>query len=253
MSCRLAMPLALTMLSLAVPSLAQPAVGPESDIMPAGLAQDSIEINVNFTGSTIVMFASTPQPENATSGLAVALIGPPLPQAMVQRTEGGEKMINFASAPAVFAVGAEAQVLVSAEREAFQRAGLDPAGALHPPVSLLTSPNLAVWRDAFVTLKKQQGLYIDDAADIRRFPGGLSRATITLPANAPPGAYRVRAVAFRDGQPVGETDQTLLLQRTGLEATLFDLSSQHGVVYGIIAVLLGCLVGGAAAWLGRKS
>jgi uncharacterized protein (TIGR02186 family) len=253
MSLRLALPLSLTLLSLTVPSMAQPGLGQESVLMPAGLAQDSIEINVNFTGSTIVLFASTPQPENATSGLAVALIGPPLPQAMVQRTQGGERTIDFASAPAVFAVGAEAQVLVSAEREALERAGLDPAGALQPSDSLLTSPNLPVWRDAFVTLKKQQGLYIDDAADIRRFPGGLSRATITLPANAPPGEYRVRAVAFRNGQPVGATDQTLLLQRTGLEATLFDLSSQHGVVYGIVAVLLGCLVGGAAAWLGRKS
>jgi len=51
---------------------------------------------------------------------------------------------------------------------------------------------------------------------------------------------------------VGETDQTLMLARSGLDETLFDLSRQHGLVYGFVAVLLGALVGGIGAWFGRK-
>ena len=110
-----------------------------------------------------------------------------------------------------------------------------------------------MWRDAFVELKVEEGLYTLDAAEIRRFDGGLHRATISLPINSPPGEYRVRAVAFRNGEPVGETVQTLTLERSGLEETLFDLSRQHGLVYGIVAVMLGCAVGGIGAWFGRKS
>jgi hypothetical protein len=51
---------------------------------------------------------------------------------------------------------------------------------------------------------------------------------------------------------VGESRQNFTLARTGLDETLFDLSQQHGLIYGFVAVLLGALVGGVAAWLGRK-
>ena len=87
---------------------------------------------------------------------------------------------------------------------------------------------------------------------IERLDGGLRRARIALPLNAPPGEYRIRAVAFRNGVPVGESEQVLTLVRSGLDATLFDLSRQHGFIYGFVAVLLGVGVGGIAAWFGRK-
>jgi hypothetical protein len=62
----------------------------------------------------------------------------------------------------------------------------------------------------------------------------------------------VRAVAFRDGRVVGEARQNFTLARTGLDETLFDLSRQHGLIYGFVAVLLGVVAGGIGAWFGRK-
>jgi uncharacterized protein (TIGR02186 family) len=233
-------------------ALAQPRPG-DRPFMPAGLAEESIQVTVNFTGSRVVLFANTPQPENETSGLAVALIGPSTAQKLIRRTAAGEQVIEFVSVPSVFAVGAEPQVSASVDREVMARVGLDPASAAQPRADQLTAPDLPVWRDAFVELKVEEGLYALDAAEIRRFDGGLHRATIDLPINSPPGQYRVRAVAFRNGEPVGETNQMLTLERSGLEETLFDLSRQHGLVYGIVAVMLGCLVGGVGAWFGRKS
>jgi len=234
-------------------ALAQPRPSADRPFMPAGLAEESIQVTVNFTGSRVVLFANTPQPENETSGLAIALIGPSTSQKLIRRTAGGEQVIEFVSAPTVFAVGAEPQVSASVNREVMARVGLDPAAAAQPSAGQLTAPDLPAWREAFVELKEQEGLYVLDAAEIRRFDGGLHRATIALPINAPPGEYRVRAVAFRNGEPVGETDQMLTLERSGLEETLFDLSRQHGLVYGFVAVLLGAVVGGIGAWYGRKS
>ncbi len=228
-------------------ALAQPRPAADRPFIPAGLAEE------NFTGSRVVLFANTPQPENETSGLAIALIGPSTAQKLVRRTAGGEQVFEFVSAPTVFAVGAEPQVAASVNREVLARVGLDPAAAAQPSADKLTAPDLPAWRDAFVALKEEEGLYVLNAAEIRRFDGGLHRATIALPINSPPGEYRVRAVAFRNGEPVGETDQTLTLERSGLEETLFDLSRQHGLVYGFVAVLLGAVVGGIGAWFGRKS
>lgn len=252
---RLAIPCYMLGAALAVGgmALAQPRPPADRPFMPAGLAEETIQVTVNFTGSRIVLFANTPQPENETSGLAVALIGPSASQKLIRRTAAGDQVIEFVSAPTVFAVGAEPQVTASVAREVMARVGLDPAAAAQPSAGQLTAPDLPAWRDAFVELKEVEGLYVLDAAEIRRFDGGLHRATIALPINSPPGQYRVRAVAFRNGEPVGETVQTLTLERSGLEETLFDLSRQHGLVYGIVAVMLGCAVGGIGAWFGRKS
>jgi len=241
------------MLATGSSAIAQPATSGDRPFMPAGLAQESIEVTVNFTGSRVVLFANTPQPENETSGLAVALIGPTISQKVIRRTSAGEEVIEFVSAPSVFAVGSEPQVKSTVLPETLARVGLDPGASAQPRADLLTSPDLPAWRAAYVDIMEDEGLYVLDAAQIRRFDGGLHRATITLPINAPPGEYRVRAVAFRNGEAVGETDQTLTLARSGLEATLFDLSRQHGLVYGFVAVLLGALVGGVGAWFGRKS
>jgi uncharacterized protein (TIGR02186 family) len=239
-------------LLIAGAALAQSRAPADRPFMPAGLAEDSIEVTVNFTGSRVVLFANTPQPENETSGLAVALIGPITAQKMIRRTATGEQVIEFISAPTVFAVGAEPQLAASVLPETLARVGLDPGASAQPRADQLISPDLPAWRAAFVDLKREEGLYVLNAADIKRFDGGLHRATISLPLNAPPGEYRVRAVAFRNGVPVGETDQPLVLARSGLEETLFDLSRQHGLVYGFVAVLLGACVGGIGAWFGRK-
>ncbi|MDP3494690.1 MAG: TIGR02186 family protein [Hyphomonadaceae bacterium] len=231
---------------------AQRIEGADRPFMAAGLAENIVEVTVNYSGSRIVLFATAPQPENETSGMAVALIGPMAPQKMIHRTARGDQTIEFVAAPLVFAVGAEPQVATSVAPEVMIEAGLNAQASAMPRSNQLLSPELAAWRAAFVDLKMQQGLYSFSDTTIERLDGGLRRAKIPLPINAPPGEYRIRAVAFRNGAPVGESEQVLTLVRSGLDATLFDLSRQHGFIYGFVAVLLGVGVGGIAAWFGRK-
>lgn len=244
--------LAILALLLAPAAGAQRVEGPDRPFMAAGLAEDVVELKVNYTDSRIVLFATAPQPENATSGMAVALIGPMAPQKMIRRTAAGDQTIEFVAAPQVFIVGAEPQVAASVQADVMMEQGLNAQAFAMPRSDQLMSPDLDAWRAAFVNLKMDEGLYAFDQASIERLDGGLRRARILLPTNAPPGEYRVRAVSFRNGQPVGETQQLLTIVRSGLDATLFDLSRQHGFIYGFVAILLGALVGGAAAWFGRK-
>lgn len=231
---------------------AQRVEGHDRPFMAAGLAEETVEVKVNYSGSRIVLFATAPQPENETSGMAVALIGPIAPQKMIRRTATGDQTIEFVAAPLVFAVGAEPQVAASVPLDVMAEAGLNAQASAMPRANQLMSPELGEWRAAFVNLKMEQGLYSFSDTTIERLDGGLRRAKIVLPINAPPGEYRIRAVSFRNGAPVGESEQVLTLVRSGLDATLFDLSRQHGLIYGFVAVLLGVAVGGIAAWLGRK-
>jgi uncharacterized protein (TIGR02186 family) len=245
--------LVLLLLACFAPTaVAQRGEGPQELPIVAGLAEDTVEVKVNYSGARIVLFATAPAGDAEGTGLAVALIGPPSPQEVIRRTPAGERRFQFVTAPTVFAVGAEPQVAGSVMPEVMIEAGLNAAASAMPRSDQLNSPDLASWRAAFVELKMNEGLYSFDDTTIERLDGGLRRARILLPANAPPGEYRVRAVAFRNGQRVGETEQSLTLLRGGMDATLFDLSRNHGFIYGFIAVLLGVLAGAVGAWLGRR-
>lgn len=218
----------------------------------AGLAEETVEVKVNYSGARIVLFAASPADETDTTGFAVALIGPSRPYVVVQRTPAGERRFEFAAAPTVFAVGAEPQVAQTVSQDVMIEAGLNAAAAAFPRADQLMSPELDAWRAALVDLKMEEGLYSLDETTIERLPGGLRRARIILPPNAPPGEYKVRAVVFGNGRTIGETTQTLELVRGGMDATLFDLSRSHGFIYGFLAVLVSVLVGGIAAWVGRR-
>lgn len=244
--------LAAMLLFSAVPATAQRLEGPDRPVMAAGIAEDRIDVEVNYSDSSVIVFAATPQPENETSGIAIALVGPMAKQKMIRATKTGDQTIEFVAAPQVLAIGAEPVVASTVSEDAMIEAGLNAQATALPNVAQLLSPDLPDWRAAFVNLKMEQGLYTFGNTRFRHFEGGLRRATIDLPKNAPPGEYTVRAVAFRDGRVVGESRQSFTLARSGLDATLFDLSRQHGLIYGFVAVLLGVLVGAVAAWVGRK-
>jgi uncharacterized protein (TIGR02186 family) len=244
--------LPLLLACLAPAAAAQRTEGPRQPPIVAGLAEDTVEVKVNYSGARIVLFATGPESESEGTGLAVALIGPPAPQDVIRRTPLGEKRFEFVTAPSVFAVGAEPQLEGAVPTEVMVESGLNAAASAMPRADQLMSPDLEAWRTAFVDLKMSQGLYSFDDTTIERLDGGLRRARIALPANAPPGEYRVRAVAFRNGQRIGEAEEVLTLIRGGMDATLFDLSRQHGFIYGFVAVLLGVAVGAVGAWVGRR-
>jgi uncharacterized protein (TIGR02186 family) len=218
----------------------------------AGLAEDTVEVKVNYSGARIVLFADSPAADEPDTGFAVALIGPSVPQTVTRNTPTGAQHFKFVSAPIVFAIGAEPQVAASTTPEEMTEAGLNVAAAALPRSDKLDAPDLKTWRDAFVRLMVDKKLYSFDDAAIEKLDGGLRRAKINLPPNAPPGVYQVRAVVFRNGVKIGETTQKLTLVRGGADATLFDLSRQHGFIYGFVAILVACVVGGVAAWIGRK-
>jgi uncharacterized protein (TIGR02186 family) len=221
-------------------------------VLPAGLAEDSIEVKINYSGARIVLFAGSPASEDATTGLAVALIGPTRPTTVVRNVEGEQTRFQFVSAPAVFVTGAEDRVRDTVDQATLAAAGLDPGASAIPQRSQADNPDLAAWRAALVGLKARQDDYLPSGATIERLEGGLRRARMRLPPDSPPGRYRVRAVMFQDGRPIGQAEHVLTLVRGGMDATMYDLATKHGLAYGFIAVVLGVVVGGAAIFVGRR-
>jgi uncharacterized protein (TIGR02186 family) len=245
-------------LCLAGAAMAQEQAQPDASgrqplpLLSAGLAQDVVEVKVNYSGASIVLLAALPPSEPERSSLAVALIGPPERVRVVRRTEDARGSFDFAAAPAVFVTGAEPGVLESVPPAVLREAGLDAAAAAQPSGRDAGQADVDAWRAALIALKAEQDAYMPAGAVIERIGGGLVRARMQLPPNSPPGDYQVRAVLFRDGRPVAAAERPLTLVRGGMDATMYDLATRHSFIYGIVGVLLGALVGAVGAFLGRR-
>jgi hypothetical protein len=144
--------LPLLLACLAPSAAAQRSETPRQPAIVAGLAEDTVEVKVNYSGARIVLFATGPTGDAEGAGLAVALIGPPASQEVIRRTPTGERRFEFVTAPSVFAVGAERQLEGAVATEVMVEAGLNAAASAMPRADQLMSPELEEWRAAFVEL-----------------------------------------------------------------------------------------------------
>lgn len=245
--------LSLSMIS-ALPAMAQaPSIHPSRPNLAAALSEHHIEVDVDFSGTRITLFAVSDEWDNPDVAFAVALVGPHKPYAVTRHSKNEKERFEFISAPAVLAVAAEQTLNEISSPEALALAGINPRYSAKPLPEYASDPKLEYWRHAFAELKAQDGLFSTHDQGLERLDGGLIRADIDLPAAAPPGEYDVRIFLFQDGVLLAEAQTPLKLEREGVEHALFALSHNHPIMYGLLAVLLGCGVGiGAALFGGRR-
>jgi hypothetical protein len=70
--------------------------------------------------------------------------------------------------------------------------------------------------------------------------GGRQQITVTmeLPANAPPAEYTVRLIGFRNHEIAVQQETTFTLTRGTVNQFLGSLARNHGLLYGILAVVI---------------
>jgi len=120
-------------------------------------------------------------------------------------------------------------------------------------------PSMGQLLDELIKLKQEEGLYrsVSSGVEVEPVEGGLERASVGfwLPAKAPFGTYEVDLLAFSDG--VGErlASGSFTVRTVGLAAFISSLSRQHGLLYGVLAVVVALAVGfltGVVFGLGAK-
>ncbi len=218
--------------------------------LSAALSESKIKVDVDFSGTRITLFAVSDQWDNPSVTFAVALVGPQRPYTITHHTKNNKERFVFVSAPAILSVATEAGKDDIETAKELNLANINPRYSAMPEPDNMNDPKLEYWRQAFADLKTQKGLFNTNTHGLQRLDGGLIRADIDLPAAAPPGMYDVRILLFQDDTLLAETQTPLLLERKGVENALFTLSLKHPIIYGFLAVLLGCSVGIGAAFLG---
>lgn len=260
----LAIALALLAAPLAASARAQtPDVATD---LPAAVAEDEIAVSSAYSGSYITVFGVNPD-RRGLGDIVVVLRGPAEGATVMRKRSVFGVWVNgdpvrFTEAPSFFAVLSNRPLRAIASPQAIWAYGLDPAASAQLDSAVPAGADPSAYRAALVRLRTAQGLYQvyaprpatpDARAGLTMYPGGLFRAVVRLPANAPIANYRADTYLFRDGRLIRRQSVPITVSRVGIERRIHDLAIESSFLYGVLTVLLALFSGWIAALLFRRT
>ncbi len=247
------------------PASAQQQPGSDvADDLPAGVAEEQITVSSTYGGSYITVFGVNPD-RRGRGDIVVVLRGPTESATVMQKRRVLGLWINgdpvrFSEAPSFFAVLSNRPLRDIASPESIWRYQLDPAASAQLASAVPAGGDPSAYRAALVRLRYQQGLYQwysrlpqeGVRGGLTAYRGGLFRAVVRLPANAPIAQYHADTYLFRDGRLISRQRIPISISRIGFERTIHDMATNVSWLYGIVTVLLALLAGWGSAVLFRR-
>jgi uncharacterized protein (TIGR02186 family) len=114
----------------------------------------------------------------------------------------------------------------------------------------------AAFFDDVIALEEQDGVFSvsEGGATLRPSEGGATlEAVLPIHPHVPEGRYPLRLVAFEDGAARCVASTTVAVEQVGLVKKLRILAFEHGLLYGITAVLVALFAGLATGLVFGKS
>jgi uncharacterized protein (TIGR02186 family) len=96
-------------------------------------------------------------------------------------------------------------------------------------------------------MKQLEGLYSIQEGSLETHPRGGAQqefsATLNFPSTVKPGEYRLRLITFVQGRAVTLAEGAISVRLAGVAAFIRSLSMKHGLVYGILSVVIALVAG----------
>jgi len=229
------------------------------------LSAEEVRITSNFTGTSITVFGAIERDAATVSraefyDVVVTVKGPS--ETVVTRRKAryvglwlNSASRTFVNIPSFYAVNSS-RPLSEVTTPQIQKRFQIGADALVFPVSADDDAETAgpndEFRQAFIRLKQQDGLYRSEAYGVK-FPGTeIFQTAVQIPANVPVGRYLVTVYLFRDGAMLASDQSEIRISKMGFEQFTFDLAHNQGLIYGLICVILAVFTGWLAGVIFRK-
>jgi hypothetical protein len=233
--------------------------------LPAAVAEDQISVSSDYGGSYITIFGVNPD-RRGRGDIVVVLRGPAQTATVMRKQMRAGLWINgapveFSNTPSFFAVLSNRELSEIASTQSIWRYQLDPAAAAQLASAVPEGGDPSLYRAALVRLRRAQGLYQEYAGaaspeergGLTMYQGGLFRAVVRLPANAPIANYSADTYLFRDGQLISSQRVPVRIERVGIERRIHDLAHGASFLYGLLVVLVALGAGWVAATWFRRS
>jgi len=229
------------------------------------LSNHRVQITSSFIGEDLVLFGTIEPDSNTTPlrggyDLVITVTGP----RETFRTRRKERVAGiwvnmdsreFVRVPSYLAVLTNRPVNDIANAETIRRLQVGLDNFLLPQ---RIGPDIAdtvrddPYRQAFVRLENEQGLYREEPNAVTFLTPTVFRAAIPLPANVPTGTFAVDVKLFSGGTMVARTNSALEIIKAGFEQYVADAARDHGLLYGIATALIALFTGWLASVVFRR-
>jgi len=225
----------------------------------ADLSSDSISINTGFNGAELLLFGSFDGLED--DDLVISVEGPKADTIIYKKEYVSGIWINrenvtFENVPSFYYTvysntNMDLENLTLLKREKIGIANLELKS-----IKELHSEKLNVWRNSLERRMRKRGMWVlkkgrgPESIEIKK--NKLFRAPVIIPATVLPGEYKVSIFLLRNGKILSKETTKISIQKTGLEARIYNFAHEHSMLYGVFAVLLALCAGYIAAFSFRK-
>jgi uncharacterized protein (TIGR02186 family) len=231
----------------------------------ATLSTSRVLIQSNFTGTDVVLFGSVERDDQTVSrrggyDIVVTVTGPRdnVVTYRKQRVAGvwvNADSRNFVKAPSYLTVLSNRTIGDIADINTLRRTQTGLARTLLPQEiagDIADSIRDDPFRQAFLRLKIERGLFRETQNGVTFLTPALFRAAIPIPDNAPTGNYDVDVKLFADGALLTRQQTALEIVKVGFEQFVATAAHEHGLIYGLATALLALLTGWFASVVFRK-
>ncbi|MBF9235068.1 TIGR02186 family protein [Microvirga alba] len=234
-----------------------------AETLITSLSNHRVLINSNYTGTSIAVFGAVERDAQtvarATGYDAVVTVRGPRQYLVVREKERfgplwlNQEQQKFPMAPAYLSVLTSRPIteMTSDQLRQRQKIGLRAIiGA--PDFTNDRGQKDERFRDAFYRLKDREGLYLEDDRGVTFLTPNIFRASIPLPAIAPPGTYDVEVALFAETVILARTITHFELVKTGFEQQVGEAARDWRLIYGLFTALIAVFFGWTASVIFRR-
>jgi uncharacterized protein (TIGR02186 family) len=222
----------------------------------ASLSNHRVMVTSNFTGAELVLFGfiETATPRRGGYDIVATISGPRQDAVTFRKARRLGIWLNvdsreFDNVPSYLAVLANRDLDAIANADTRRRLQI---GLENIPLTQRAAVTIAdaaaddPFRQAFVRINIQRGLYREASNGITFLAPLLFRADIPLPAGVSTGSYEVDVRLFADGAMVARAPSAFEVYKAGFEQFITTTARSHGLLFGLVTAMMTLATG----WLG---
>jgi uncharacterized protein (TIGR02186 family) len=228
------------------------------------LSAPEVRINSTFTGTAITIFGvierdAVTVSRAATYEVAVVVAGPP--ETVVARRKdrflgiwanaGSETIVGVPSFYTLITSRKLSEISSEQLLKRFQ-IGHENLDLVSRETGALNSPAAAEFAAAFLRLKQDASLYVEQIGGVTFIGGSVFRSTVWIPANVPTGRYSVTVFLFSGDALLARASETIGITKTGFEEFMFAAAHEQALLYGLACIALALIIGWLAGVIFRR-
>ncbi len=224
-----------------------------SEDISLDLVDDFIAINLNFTGSEIVLFGGV-----ADQGDIITVIRGPSEEQIVRRKRKvsglwiSRDRVIFDDVPSLYWIASSSPLRKILPYTGLQKHKIGPKYLSFPIRSSKTSESRITFKNALIRQKQKIGLYSKTPSKVKFMGRHLFKSSVKVPANIKPGPYSIDVYLVRDQKIASHRVIHFKIGKIGTSKTVYSFAHDHRVFYGLFAVMFSVFFGLASTRLFRK-